>query len=131
MPIRKATDVAPPNIALNKYWGNTDEVLRLPASGSISMNLGGLTTRTTVEFSPDFAADSANVDGQDMSGAGLDRVSRHLDYARELAGVKQWARVSSASNFPAGGGIASSASGFAALLLGACTALQTALSRPG
>src|SRR5260221_202430 len=128
MPIRKATAVAHPNIALIKYWGNTDEALRLPGRGSISMNLGGLTTRTTVEFSPDFAADSANVDGQDMTGAGLDRVSRHLDYARELAGVKQRARVSSASNFPAGAGIASSASAFAALSLAAVAALNLELS---
>src|SRR5260221_14321342 len=124
----KATAGAPPNIAFIKYWGNTYEALRLPASGSISMNLGGLTTRTTVEFMPDLAADSASVDGQEMSGAGLDRVSRHLDYARKLAGVAQHARVTSASNFPAGAGIASSASAFAALSLATAAALGLELS---
>jgi diphosphomevalonate decarboxylase len=128
MPNLKATAVAHPNIAFIKYWGNTNEALRLPASGSISMNLGGLTTRTTVEFSPDFAADSASVDAQAMSGAGLDRVARHLDYARKLAGVTQRATVTSASNFPAGAGIASSASAFAALSLAAAAALGLELS---
>jgi hypothetical protein len=42
------TAIAHPNIAFIKYWGNRDEALRLPANGSISMNLAGLETRTTV-----------------------------------------------------------------------------------
>jgi len=40
-----------PNIAFIKYWGNRDQKLRLPVSGSISMSLEGLFTRTTVSFS--------------------------------------------------------------------------------
>jgi diphosphomevalonate decarboxylase len=46
-----ATALANPNIAFIKYWGNRDQELRLPVSGSISMNLDGLFTRTTVSFS--------------------------------------------------------------------------------
>jgi len=45
-----ATALAHPNIAFIKYWGNRDDTLRLPANGSISMNLDGLFTRTTVAF---------------------------------------------------------------------------------
>jgi len=36
-----ATALANPNIALIKYWGNRDNDLRLPSTGSISMNLDG------------------------------------------------------------------------------------------
>ena len=48
MPDRSATAVACANIAFIKYWSNRDNTLRLPANGSLSMNLGGLTTRTVV-----------------------------------------------------------------------------------
>jgi len=116
------------NIAMIKYWGNRDDALRLPANGSISMNLGGLFTRTTVTFSPDIPADRAEVDGKPMTGPGLARISGHLDHIRKLAGVWMRAEVKSASNFPAGAGIASSASAFAALSLAGVTALGLTLS---
>ena len=45
-----ATAQAHPNIAFIKYWGNRDNTLRIPANGSISMNLDGLTTRMTIGF---------------------------------------------------------------------------------
>jgi diphosphomevalonate decarboxylase len=124
----RATAFANSNIAFIKYWGNIDETLRLPANGSISMNLDGLATRTTVEFRPDLASDSAVVDGREMAGSGLARVSRHLDHVRRMANVSQRASVTSASNFPAGAGIASSASAFAALSLATCSALGLTLS---
>src|SRR4051812_11360589 len=123
MPTWKATSCANPNIAFIKYWGNTDENLRLPVSGSISMNLDGLVTKTTVEFQPDLASDSAIVDGQPMIGTGLDRVSRHLDHVRKIAGVDMCAHVDSSNNFPTGAGIASSASAFSALSVAAADAL--------
>ena len=48
---------APANIAFIKYWGKKDDVLRLPLNSSISMNLSGTTTTTTVEFSKSFQVD--------------------------------------------------------------------------
>ena len=36
---RSAAALAHPNIAFIKYWGNRDDALRLPANGSVSMNL--------------------------------------------------------------------------------------------
>jgi diphosphomevalonate decarboxylase len=45
-----ATTQAAPNIAFVKCWGNRDNILRLPMNGSISMNLGGLFTRTKLSF---------------------------------------------------------------------------------
>ncbi len=53
---------ASPNIALIKYWGNRDPDLRIPANGSISINLDGLHTRTQVTFDPGF--EIRPVDGQ-------------------------------------------------------------------
>ncbi|MCS6872605.1 MAG: diphosphomevalonate decarboxylase [Anaerolineae bacterium] len=124
----QATACAYSNIAFIKYWGNRDHALRLPANPSLSMNLGGLFTRTTVRFSADLAADCATVDGQALQGASLARVSAHLDYARRLAGCALRAEVISHNNFPAGAGIASSASAFAALSLAAAAALGLELS---
>ena len=48
-----ATAIANPNIAFIKYWGNRDHNLRIPSTGSISMNLAGLETRTCVHFDPE------------------------------------------------------------------------------
>jgi diphosphomevalonate decarboxylase len=118
----KATAVANPNIALVKYWGKIDEALNLPANPSLSMNLATLTTVTTVEFGPSLQVDIVTIDGQQVEGRARDRVVAHLDRVRALAGVWERARVSSRSSFPAGTGLASSASAFAALSLAATEA---------
>jgi diphosphomevalonate decarboxylase len=110
-----ATAVACANIAFVKYWGNRDNLLRLPANGSISMNLDGLVTRTTVSFQPSLPFDELIINGREVVGKGLERVSHILDLIREKAGIKMNAEVMSENNFPAGAGIASSAAAFAAL----------------
>jgi diphosphomevalonate decarboxylase len=130
----KATAVANPNIAFIKYWGRVDEVLNLPANPSISMNLAALTTVTTVEFLPGLPSDVVTIDNQAAMGQALVRVVAHLDRVRALAGTCERARVASRSDFPAGTGLASSASAFAALSLAATRAAgvdlsETALSR--
>lgn len=117
-----ASAQAHPNIALIKYWGNRDPDLRIPANGSISINLDGLHTRTQVTFDPGFESDRLTVNGQILSGPALQRVSRQLDLVRARSGVGEFARVVSENNFPMGAGIASSASAFAALSLAASAA---------
>jgi diphosphomevalonate decarboxylase len=117
-----ATAIAHPNIAFIKYWGNRDEQLRIPANGSISMNLAGLETRTTVSFSPEIKEDRLSLNGEQASGAALARASQFLERVREMAGVNQYAEIESANNFPTGAGIASSASAYAALAVAASTA---------
>jgi diphosphomevalonate decarboxylase len=92
------------------------------------MNLDSLFTRTTVTFDPDLAADQVTLDDKVVSGGALDRISGHLDHFRKLAGITTHARVDSTNNFPAGAGIASSASGFAALTVAAAGALGLDLS---
>jgi len=117
-----ATAQANPNIAFIKYWGNRDERLRLPVNGSISMNLDGLYTRTTVSFQPSLALDELVINAEEMTGPGLKRVAAILDEVRAAAGLKIRAEVTSENNFPTGTGIASSAAAFAALAVAATKA---------
>ncbi len=117
-----ATAQSHPNIAFIKYWGNRDSALRLPVNGSISMNLDGLFTRTTVSFQPSLALDELVINGREVTGKGLERVSGILDIVRQAAGMSLRAEVLSENNFPTGAGIASSASAFAALALAATQA---------
>ncbi len=123
-----ATAQANPNIAFIKYWGNRDNALRLPSNGSISMNLDGLYTRTTVSFQPSLPFDELIINGHEVAGKGLSRVSYILDLVREMAGIKMNAEVMSENNFPAGAGIASSAAAFAALALASSRAVGLTLS---
>ena len=66
--------IAHPNIAFIKYWGNRDDGLRLPANGSISMNLGTLYTHTYVEFRAELHADTLTISGKKISGGSGDRL---------------------------------------------------------
>jgi diphosphomevalonate decarboxylase len=128
MPVSSATSISNSNIAFIKYWGNRDHDLRLPVTGSISMNLEGLFTRTTVAFDESLNADVVVLGGDAQSVAASARVSQHLDRVRALANIQTSARVDSQNNFPAGTGIASSASAFAALSLAASAAAGLNLS---
>jgi len=123
-----ASAVASPNIALIKYWGNRDHELRLPSNGSISLTLGGLETRTTVSFDETLPSDRLTVDGSPPTNSALVRVSEHLDRIRHLAGIHTPAQVESRNNFPAGVGVASSASAFAALTLAGTAAADLSLN---
>lgn len=118
----KATARAHPNIAFIKYWGNRDDDLRLPDNSSISMNLAGLFTETTVCWADDLAEDSLILNGVPQTGPTLERVRRHLEMLRRRLNLSVNARVESANNFPMGAGIASSASSFAALTVASVAA---------
>lgn len=128
MSVMKATAVACANIAFIKYWGKRDAELNLPANSSLSMNLDALTTVTTVEFSPDYDDDLIILDGREVHGEARRRIVAHLDRVRAMAGLRDRARVISENSFPAGVGLASSASGFAALSLAASKAVGLELN---
>jgi diphosphomevalonate decarboxylase len=131
MVTHSASAIAHPNIAFIKYWGNRDNTLRLPANGSISMNLEGLETHTRVKYDESFSADELWINGRHADEAGVIRASRMLDEVRQLAGIRLFARVESQNNFPLAAGIASSASGFAALALAASHACGVELDEAG
>ena len=115
------------NIALVKYWGKAEGTLNVPAVASISITLDALWSDTEVAFDPALDADELVLDGKPRPDR-LVRVSACLDILRELAGVGTRAAVASRNNFPTGAGLASSASGFAALVGAAARALGLALS---
>ena len=119
---------APPNIALVKYWGVRDEELRLPYNSSFSVTLDRLRSRTTVRFDSELREDEVVLNGAAAVGGPHDGVVRFLDRVRELAGTADRASVRSENNFPTASGLASSASGFAALAGAATRAAGLTLS---
>lgn len=121
------TAVAHSNIALIKYWGKRSVEYNLPAVGSISMTLDALHTTTTVQFSDSLDADQLILNDREANMQSLKRVSDFLDVT---AGTQDRprAKIISENNFPTGAGLASSASGFAALALAAGKGLGQSLS---
>jgi diphosphomevalonate decarboxylase len=120
---RSVTAVAHANIALAKYWGKADNVENLPAVPSLSLTLEALRSRTAVSADPALEADEVWLDGAPAAGRARERVLRLLDELRALTQTDVRLRVESHNDFPTASGLASSASGFAALALGAAHAL--------
>lgn len=120
LPAGKVTAEAPSNIALVKYWGKYG--LQLPTNASISFTLSQCKTVTELEFTP--KEDDGNFDFQILFD-GQKKESfqpkihaffeRILDYAPFLTRYKF--SINTTNTFPHSSGIASSASGMAALAL--------------
>jgi diphosphomevalonate decarboxylase len=119
---------AQPNIALVKYWGKRDDALNLPAVGSLSITLASLWTRTRVVLDPALAADELTLDRRAARPQERARVQRMLAQLRARCGSATHAHVESTNNFPTAAGLASSASGFAALAVAAGRAYGLELS---
>lgn len=121
------TAVAHPNIALVKYWGKADVARNLPAVGSISITLNApLVTTTRVSLEAGADSDEFFLDGQRASEARAVRARFCLDLFRRFRPELPAAVVESENSFPTAAGLASSASGFAALV----TAVNGALESP-
>lgn len=104
---------ASPSLALLKYWGKLEGGDNLPATPSLAVTLGGLSTRTWVRAG---GADSVTIDGEPQEP---DRYSRFFNCVRAALGVAAGFEARSTNSFPTAAGLASSSSGFAALA-GAC-----------
>lgn len=114
-PSHSATAVAHPNIALVKYWGKRDPATNVPAVGSLSVTLAGLSTRTTVSLAPDSTEDVFRLNGAiapAMAGRAFACVDRCWPAGRPRVPI----RIDTRNDFPTAAGLASSASGFAALV---------------
>jgi len=111
--------IAHSNIALAKYWGKRNRELNLPAVPSLSLTLAALSTTTRVKFERSLERDSFELNGQPGDATATTRVSELLGRVRRAAGLSCFAHVTSSNDFPTASGLASSASGFAALALAA------------
>lgn len=119
--MRTATAYAHPNIALVKYWGKSDDELNIPATPSLALTLGDLRTTTRVEES---TSDTVVLDDAKVQDA---KINEWLARLREQFNLPPL-RVESSSDFPANSGLASSASGFAALTIAISNAFDLGLS---
>ena len=113
------------NVALIKYWGKRDPVANLPDVGSISLTLDAPGSETRVTFDDALTADVFILDGARVEDP---RVGQLLDDVRAIATLRAGARVDSRNTVPTASGLASSASGTAALGLAAWAA--AGLERP-
>jgi|HubBroStandDraft_3_1064219.scaffolds.fasta_scaffold01005_5 diphosphomevalonate decarboxylase len=124
----KKTIAAPANIAFIKYWGARDLDHALPQNSSISMTLERCVTQCTAEaISGDRDEIWLAEQGGGFSSPEPDfvhRIEEHLDRIRRWAGRDERFRVATRNSFPSAAGLASSASGFAALTLAAAGALD-------
>ncbi|MEY4631444.1 MAG: diphosphomevalonate decarboxylase [Pseudomonadota bacterium] len=119
---------APSNIALIKYWGKSDPALNWPANDSLSMTLSRAATTTTARI----RTGAATPQHHQLAFAGFEartpnaKTIRFLEWLRgEVArfGQAEGALdLVTANTFPSSCGIASSASGFAALTVAAAGA---------
>ena len=114
------TAEAPANIALLKYWGKDDAARQWPSNDSISMTLTHCRSLTTVR------RHDGDEDVVYLQGERLTRTAQHgakifaqLDFLRTTCGFTHNLQVKTRNTFPLACGIASSASGMAALTLAA------------
>lgn len=112
----KGTGKAPVNIALSKYWGKRDIELNLPLNGSVSISLPGLGTETQISLI-EAAVDKVLLNNEPLPAehAFAKRVSKFLDLFR--GDDNQHFAINTYNSVPTAAGLASSASGYAALVL--------------
>jgi diphosphomevalonate decarboxylase len=118
----EACSIAHPNVALSKYWGKREGDGNFPAVPSLSVTLSGLETRTRVRFDASLAEDRLVLNGERADKASHARASELLDRVRRASGETRYAEVRTRNDFPTASGLASSASGFAAMALAATRA---------
>ncbi|AMD22557.1 HHL213Wp [Eremothecium sinecaudum] len=130
MSIHIASTTAPVNIATLKYWGKRDTALNLPTNSSISVTLAqdDLRTLTTAATSEEFPEDKLWLNGKEESLQNprtqsclkdLRDLRKQLEEADpSLPPFSKWKlHIVSENNFPTAAGLASSAAGFAALIM--------------
>ena len=117
------------NIAFIKYWGKEDETLILPKNNSLSLTLDAFYTDTQVCFDKKLNKDILFIDGEEQDKKALKKAQVILDLVRKEAGIHEFARIDSKNHVPTAAGLASSASGLAALAGAASLAADLNLTK--
>ncbi len=134
----KSSAIAHSNIALIKYWGRSQEhdpYLNIPSHDSVSMTKYGLIpnthleTHTTIDFSDVHKEDTAFLEGEVLTGRKMERILKVVNPLRKYANIDRKFKVMSRNDFPTQAGLASSASGFAALAIAAVNAFGISFSK--
>ena len=112
--LEEATGSAPVNIALAKYWGKRDEDLHLPITDSFSVALD-LHTTTTVRQANGCDEVLLNSSAVPADSPFFIRLTKFLDLFRPSPSFTF--SIQTENSVPTAAGLASSASGFAALVL--------------
>lgn len=120
----KATAVAHPIQGLIKYHGLKKPKQRIPYHDSISVCIQALTTTTTVEATDSLKENLIIVNGEKQRGRAKERAETVLDRLKKLAKFSGNFKVVSENSLKVGKGLGFSASGFAALGVAACRALD-------
>ena len=100
------------NIALIKYWGKKDYELFLPFTSSLSLTLDQLYTITSVEIDEALTEDIFVLNGVVQDKNETMKISKFVDFFRKN---NRFVRIESFNSFATAAGLASSASGYAAL----------------
>ncbi|MDR2832603.1 MAG: diphosphomevalonate decarboxylase [Streptococcaceae bacterium] len=103
------------NIALIKYWGKKNDALILPMNDSLSLTLDAFYSQTSVTFDEKLTQDTFTLNGEVQNEEKSKKVFAFMDLVRARFQVKEFARIESVNTVPTAAGLASSASGFAAL----------------
>ncbi|MCV6593509.1 MAG: diphosphomevalonate decarboxylase [Silicimonas sp.] len=118
---------APSNIALSKYWGKRDRARNLPLNSSLSISLGTWGSETRV--APSEAGDQVRLNGHPLA-AGSAFARKALAFADLFRGQNDIPLlIDSHNTIPTAAGLASSASGFAALTQALSGAFGLALDK--
>lgn len=112
----EATAFAPTNIALCKYWGKRNSELNLPMTSSLSIALPSKGAHTQLKFSAS-DQDHIQLNGVTLSPESefVKRLTHFLDLFRQNQAWRL--QVDIAMNIPVAAGLASSACGFASLVM--------------
>jgi len=111
----EAEAFAPSNIALCKYWGKRDVELNLPVTSSLSISLGDLGSRCRLSFCDE--RDQVILNGEELAhnSTFVVRLGQYLDLFRK--DNSHHYHVETTNTIPTAAGFASSASGFASIVM--------------
>ncbi|KAG1715779.1 hypothetical protein ID866_1403 [Astraeus odoratus] len=144
MSFKQATASAPVNIACIKYWGKRDQSLILPSNSSLSVTLSQdhLCSTTTSRTCAAYEENLLWLNGKQVKIDEDKRLSTCLRAMRKQREqfetthpnepkISQWkVHICSENNFPTAAGLASSASGFAALVYSLANLYDLPVSQP-